>query len=91
MARLNGRVLELAAVQQMAAREIAAEDPDVEDVHTFGEYVHLRVRSAEGPLARIPQRLAAAGITLYHLHVVVPTLEDVFINLLETESVTNGN
>jgi ABC-2 type transport system ATP-binding protein len=91
MARLNGRVLELAAVQQMAAREIAAEDPDVEDVHTFGEYVHLRVRSAEGPLTRIPQKLAAAGITLHHLHAVVPTLEDVFINLLETESVTNGN
>lgn len=91
MARLNGRVLELAAIQQMAAREIAAEDPDVEDVHTFGEYVHLRVRSAEGPLTRIPQKLAAAGITLHHLHAVVPTLEDVFINLLETESVTNGN
>lgn len=91
MARLNGRVLELAAIQQMAAREIAAQDPDVEDVHTFGEYVHLRVRSAEGPLSRIPQQLAAAGITLHHLHSVVPTLEDVFINLLETESVTNGN
>ena len=91
MASLNGRVLELAAVQQMAARQIAAEDPDVEDVHTFGEYVHLRVRSAEGPLTRIPQKLAAAGITLHHLHTVVPTLEDVFINLLETESVTNGN
>jgi len=42
-------------------------------------------------LTRIPQKLAAAGITLHHLHAVVPTLEDVFINLLETESVTNGN
>ncbi len=91
MASLNGRVLELAANPQMAARQIASDDPDVEDVHTFGEYVHLRVRSADGPLSRIPQQLAAAGITLHHLHTVVPTLEDVFINLLETESVTNGN
>jgi ABC-2 type transport system ATP-binding protein len=91
MAGLNGRVLELAAAPQMAARQIAAEDPDVEDVHTFGEYVHLRVRSAEGPLTRIPKRLAEAGITMHHLQAVVPTLEDVFINLLETESVTNGN
>ena len=52
IARLNGRVLELAAEPQMAARQIASDDPDVEDVHTFGEYVHLRVRSADGPLTR---------------------------------------
>ncbi|HUH98903.1 MAG TPA: ABC transporter ATP-binding protein [Anaerolineales bacterium] len=89
--RINGRVLELAADPQMAARQIASEDPEVEDVHTFGEYVHLRVRSAQGPLSRIPQRLAEAGITLHHLDAVVPTLEDVFIQLLETESVADGN
>jgi ABC-2 type transport system ATP-binding protein len=88
---LNGRVLELAADPQMAARQIAAEDPDVEDVHTFGEYVHLRVRSAEGPLTRIPQRLTEAGITLHHLNAVVPTLEDVFIQLLEKEGAIDGD
>src|SRR5271157_3465567 len=88
---LNGRILELAADPQMAARQIAADDPDVEDVHTFGEYVHLRVRSAEGPLTRIPQRLAEAGITLHHLHAVVPTLEDVFIQLLEKEGAIDGD
>ena len=88
---LNGRVLELAADPQMAARQIAADDPDVEDVHTFGEYVHLRVRSAEGPLTRIPQQLAEAGISLHHLHTVVPTLEDVFIQLLEKEGAIDGD
>lgn len=91
IARLNGRILELAAEPQMAARQIAFEDPDVEDVHTFGEYVHLRVRSADGPLTRIPQQLVKAGITLHHLHTVVPTLEDVFIQLLETAEATNVN
>ncbi|HUI88878.1 MAG TPA: ABC transporter ATP-binding protein [Anaerolineales bacterium] len=88
---LNGRILELAADPQMAARQIATDDPDVEDVHTFGEYVHLRVRSAEGPLTRIPQRLAEAGIALHHLHAVVPTLEDVFIQLLEKEGAIDGD
>ena len=88
---LNGRILELAADPQMAARQIASEDPDVEDVHTFGEYVHLRVRKADGPLTRIPQRLAEAGITLHHLHAVVPTLEDVFIQLLEKEGAIDGD
>jgi ABC-2 type transport system ATP-binding protein len=88
---LAGRVLELATEQGMAARRIAAEDPDVEDVHTFGEYLHLRVRSAEGPLERLPKRLAAAGIPLAHLIPVAPSLEDVFIQLLEMEEQTHGS
>jgi len=88
---LNGRILELAADPQMDARQIAIDDPDVEDVHTFGEYVHLRVRSADGPLTRIPQRLTEAGITLHHLHSVMPTLEDVFIQLLEKEGAIDGD
>ena len=95
MKSLAGRVLELATdqsmAQSMAARQIAAEDPDVEDVHTFGEYLHLRVRSAEGPLARLPERLAAADVHLAHLIPVAPSLEDVFINLLEMEEKNNGN
>ena len=90
MARLAGRILELAAEPQMAARDIAISDPDVEDVHSFGGYLHLRVRAAEGPTARLPVRLKAAGISMTHLIPVAATLEDVFIQLLETEGVENG-
>ena len=90
MARLSGRILELAAEPQMAARDIATRDPDVEDVHSFGGYLHLRVRSAEGPMARLPAQLKAAGVSMVHLIPVTPTLEDVFIQLLETEGVENG-
>jgi ABC-2 type transport system ATP-binding protein len=90
MKALAGRILELATEQSMAARKIVSEDPDVEDVHTFGEYLHLRVRAAEGPLARLPERLAAAGVHLTHLVPVSPSLEDVFIQLLEMEEKNNG-
>ncbi len=90
MKGLAGRILELASEQSMAARKIAMEDPDVEDVHTFGEYLHLRVRTPEGPLARLPDRLSAAGIHLTHLNPVSPSLEDVFIQLLEMEEKNNG-
>ena len=91
MNSLAGRVLELATDQSMAARKIATADPDVEDVHTFGEYLHLRVRSAEGPLERLPKHLAAAGVPLAHLKPVAPSLEDVFIQLLEMEEQDHGN
>jgi ABC-2 type transport system ATP-binding protein len=86
---LEGRILGLAAEPQMPARAIAAADPDVEDVQAFGDRLHLRVRDAAGPAARLPSQLAAAGITLIHLKPVVPSLEDVFMQLLETSS--NGD
>jgi len=85
MKRLAGRILELDAEPQMIARQIVVDDPEVENVHTFGNSLHLRVSSPEGPLQRIPARLEAAGISMTHLAPVPATLEDVFIHLIETE------
>ncbi len=85
MAGLAGQILELAAEPQMAARDIALRDPDVEDVHSFGGYLHLRVRQPEAVMKRLPPQLEAAGVSVGHLYPVAPTLEDVFIQLLETE------
>ena len=75
---------------QMASRQIALDDPEVEDVHTFGNYLHLRVSSAAGPMERIPARLASADIPMTHLVPVPATLEDVFIHLIETEGAAYG-
>ena len=84
--RLEGRVLELAAEPQYDARRVAAADPEVEDVHAFGDRLHLRVREAAGPLSRLPGALAARGVTTVYLRRASPTLEDVFIQLLESDS-----
>ena len=88
--RLDGHVLELAANPQMDARRLAAADPAVEDVHAFGDRLHLRVSDSAATLARLPAALAAAKVTLFHLRPVSPTLEDVFIQLLESEN-PNGS
>ena len=74
----------------MTARQIALDDPEVEDVHTFGNHIHLRVSSAKGPMERIPARLESASIPMSHIVAVPPTLEDVFIHLIETEGVEYG-
>ncbi len=87
--RLDGLLLELATDQQMATRRLAALDPEVEDVHAFGDRLHLRVKHAAGPLERLPGVLAAANIELIHLKPVTPTLEDVFIQLLEMDQDDN--
>ncbi len=90
IAKLNGRILELAAEPQLTARDIAVKDPEVEDVHSFGGHLHLRVTAPEGPTRRLPGQLKAAGVNVTHLIPVAPTLEDVFIQLIETEGELNG-
>jgi ABC-2 type transport system ATP-binding protein len=90
MKRLEGRILELDTDDQMKARQIAVDDPEVEDVHTFGNHLHLRVSHAQGPMERIPTHLESAGIPMNHLIHVPATLEDVFIHLIETEGAEYG-
>jgi ABC-2 type transport system ATP-binding protein len=91
MAPLSERIIELVAEPQMEARAIASVDPEVEDVHTFGNALHLRVSASQGPLARLPQRLSQSGVHLTHIYPVAPTLEDVFIQLVERDRGPDGN
>lgn len=83
-ASMSGRVLELAAHPKDKAKSVAQDDPDVEDVLTFGDRFHLRVKNTTGPLERLPQRLAAAEVKVDRLRSIAPSLEDVFISLLKT-------
>ncbi len=77
-----GHVLELDARPRAAAKVVASQDPDVEDVMAFGDRLHLRVRDAAGPLERLPKALGAEGIHVERLRAISPTLEDLFIGLL---------
>ncbi len=61
----------------------ALADPDVVDALAFGDRLHLRVRDPGGPLARLPAALSAVGVDVTRLRAIPPTLEDVFIALLE--------
>ena len=82
-ANLKDHVLELMAQPKEKARLIASHDPDVEDAIVFGDRLHLRVREREAVLQRLPAALAADGVTVSRLRPITPSLEDVFISLLE--------
>ena len=90
-ALLSGQVLEVSAQPMAVAQKICLADPDVEDVVAFGDRLHLRLRAGiaaqgeEGPLARLHQALVSAGVQLSALRATPPSLEDVFIALLERE------
>jgi ABC-2 type transport system ATP-binding protein len=85
--RLQGRILELFAEPQIEARRVARADPDVEDVRTFGDRLHLRLREGVTELPNLPEALAAADVQMALLKPIIPTLEDVFIGLLEKQVV----
>jgi ABC-2 type transport system ATP-binding protein len=85
-ASLQGRILELAAHPKDTAKALTAADPEVEDVLTFGDRFHVRVRAMAGPLARLPAALAQAGVAVERLRPIAPSLEDVFISLLAAQA-----
>ncbi len=85
--RLEGRILELRGRPLKAIRVLAAADEDVEGVQTFGDKLHIRLRSREHSdvIFRLQQLARANQVILEKIEAVPPSLEDVFIALLETD------
>ena len=80
---LNDRVVELRGSPLQTMRELASRDEGVEDVHAFGDRLHLRVKEGQSSavVKRMQANLPAAGIELIEVREVPPVLEDVFIAL----------
>jgi ABC-2 type transport system ATP-binding protein len=84
-AEYNERILELRGQNLNLLRRLAAQDNDVEDVHAFGDRLHLRVRAntAKAVMKRLPNELNNDGARVDNIRMIPPVLEDVFIALLE--------
>ncbi|SPE32524.1 ABC transporter related [Candidatus Sulfopaludibacter sp. SbA6] len=59
--------------------------PGVFDVAVFGGGLHVTVDGVEAASARIRQALAAKGITVERLEPIAPSMEDVFVAMIEAE------
>ncbi len=83
--RLNGRILELRGEPLKELRQLAQEAKDVEGVQAFGDRLHLRTRPdrAIEVIQSVTMTAKSKGAILHKLDIVQPTLEDVFIELLE--------
>jgi ABC-2 type transport system ATP-binding protein len=84
--RLNGRILELRGSPINVLRHVAHKDPDVEDVQAFGDRLHIRVGEgkAQDVLSRLQSQIGSEGGRVDELRSVPPVLEDVFIDLTES-------
>jgi hypothetical protein len=79
---LTGQVIEVIAQPQKRVVALLAGDHDVTDAQMFGERVHVRFGTTEGPAAveRVRAALDRAGIAIASLRPVPASLEDVFID-----------
>jgi ABC-2 type transport system ATP-binding protein len=76
-------IIEVQAVQPVAAMEALERLPDVEKTSLFGTSVHAVLRSAVEPEQTIARALAAAGLEARSVTRVMPSLEDVFLDVVE--------
>jgi ABC-2 type transport system ATP-binding protein len=91
-ASLAGQILEARGVPLSRLRQLAQADPAVAAVQLFGDRLHLQVSrgQAEAVAARLRAQAGAAGIALTALAPVAPSLEDVFIALLQAAAPSRG-
>ena len=82
---LRGVLLEVDCESPGQAEEIATQLPGVIDVALHGVLLHVTVEN-ESVQQTLEDAFASAGITVRRMEPVLPSLEDVFVSLVEAES-----
>jgi ABC-2 type transport system ATP-binding protein len=83
--RLEGRVLSLLASEPRAARDWLRRCPKVRGAVLFGETIHVTLIDEPGAWEDVRADFEAAGLDLREERIVEPSLEDVFIDLVQKE------
>jgi len=81
--QMEEEVLEVQCPRPHEAMEAIERLPEVKEVALFGKGLHVVAESAEKALQAIKATLPAQGYTLEKVESIVPSLEDVFVSLIE--------
>jgi ABC-2 type transport system ATP-binding protein len=79
-------ILEVQCAQVIEALELIEKEPWALETSVFGSYLHVSVPDEEQARRRIGELLREGGIGWSSIERITPSLEDVFIYLLERES-----
>jgi ABC-2 type transport system ATP-binding protein len=83
--RMPGALLAIASPQGRAARDALAGQPGVRRTILVGDGVHAVVDDADLRIPQLRAALAQAGVACEDIAVAIPSIEDVFVALLENE------
>jgi ABC-2 type transport system ATP-binding protein len=94
-AEMKGRlmadqVLSVSCDRAHEALGVAAAVEGVRDAALFGRDIHLMTEDAEALAPRLRQRLEAAGFHVGSTERITPSLEDVFVSLIEARDRADG-
>jgi ABC-2 type transport system ATP-binding protein len=76
-------IVEVQSSRPVAAMEALDAMPEVEKTSLFGTSVHAVLRSTATPVARLVDALNTAGVDVRSVAPVAPSLEDVFLDVVE--------
>ncbi|HTP42210.1 MAG TPA: ABC transporter ATP-binding protein [Nitrospiria bacterium] len=82
---MSRQVLELECDPLIPAMERLAPSGLVDEVAIFGNTLHLVARNAEEAMARVRPFLAGHNISVRRMGTITPSLEDVFVSLIQTQ------
>ncbi|MGC8782416.1 MAG: hypothetical protein ACP5UQ_16260, partial [Anaerolineae bacterium] len=77
-----GELLAVWTPQVMRARPLVAALPDVLEVQTYGDLLHVFVNDAAAAAPRLAAALAAAGVPVIEIKRTQPRVEEAFISLI---------
>jgi ABC-2 type transport system ATP-binding protein len=78
-------VLEVAVDRPVEALEVLARVPAAREAALFGVLLHVVVADAATDLAAVRDELERAGLAVARIEKILPSLEDVFVSLIEAE------
>jgi ABC-type multidrug transport system ATPase subunit len=84
--RLAGRVIRVKADRPRRARDHLRALPGVRHAALFGDSVHVVTDDAATALSEIEHALREAGVGVESVHLAEPSLEDIFIHLVDLEA-----
>src|SRR6188508_3318350 len=79
-------ILEIRAARPVEAMRLLDADPDVEKTSLFGTAVHAVLRTAAVTPDAVAERLRSAGVEVESAIPVAPSLEDVFLDVIDREN-----
>lgn len=81
--QMRAEVVELVAVPKGVARRVLNAAPEVLSQSVVGDRVRVIVASADAAMGTLSERLAAQGVTVAEARRVPPSLEDVFVTMIQ--------
>jgi ABC-2 type transport system ATP-binding protein len=79
-------ILEVQCSNVIEAMSIIEREPWALETSVFGTRLHVSVQNEKLARARLPEALKASGVRLERIDRIIPSLEDVFIYLLDQEA-----